>query len=352
MAKVSEKDVNKFLDYIGIGKGSKRKETNLYKLLGIIPEVDDEGNRVPTPYEILQTPPQFRKGKEVPIVFAIKNRAKKIGKYTGSNRIFYYPHQKNRNNEPSINATLDELKKKYRHAIFIGNAEEALSYLELIEGLTGSAAEEIMGSYYNYALFYKRMKKQLLMDMFAHFFLTYFFRYRNNIREGLLKKSGHFRPYFEKNSLTLSGNELNEISGADIFANSAPVDFSGIKSIKFENLETDFDIGVLASQTNVQDEISKPEIPNIMSQASSSNLKTETANDSDKSKPENSETNDEKNEAKLEEEESKFDERKSYIKVPKSVKGLYDIPEFEKKATEKNIDLEERSEETKSFNWG
>ncbi len=81
MAKVSEKDVNKFLDYIGIGKGSKRKETNLYKLLGIIPEVDDEGNRVPTPYEILQTPPQFRKGKEVPIVFAIKNRAKKIGKY-------------------------------------------------------------------------------------------------------------------------------------------------------------------------------------------------------------------------------------------------------------------------------
>lgn len=357
MAKISEKDVNKFLDYIGISKSSKNKEQNLYKILGIIPEVDDEGNRLPTPYEILQTPPQFRDGKEVPIIFAIKNRAKKIGKYLGSEKLFYYINKKVKD-EASLDGTLEELKKKYKHAIFIGNAEQALSYLEFLESLTGSQIEEIMGSYYNYAMFYKRMKKQLMMDMFAHFFLTYFFRYRNNIREGLLKKSGHFKPYFEKNSLTLSGNELNQISQANVFANSSQVDFSGIKSIKFENMDMDFDdTPSFSVPTQTVTEMPKPEIPNIIAKPDSAksesiNIETASKNEPVSEKPEAS------NVAPVQEEQNEsdkdFEERKSFVKIPKSVKSkFYDIPEFSKNKIDAELETEQNQpEDTKSFNWG
>ena len=340
MAKFSEKQIGKFLDYIGANTESKKKERNLYKILGIIPEVDDEGNRVQTPYEILKTPPQFRDGKEVPIVFAIKNRAKKVGHYSGSQNLFFYAHRKHEKEVSELEETLIDLKKKYKHALFVGNADEALSFLELIDSLTNGGAEEIMGSYYNYTMFYKRMKKQLLMDMFAHFFLTYFFRYRNTIKEGLLKKSGHFRPYFERESLTLSGSDLNEISKADVFENSPAVDFGSIKSITFENLVPDMDNYREAVQTPI--ESSKPDISNIISERAETVLKESSTDKTESS--ENLEKTEIKEHDLLEtEKDLPPEERKSFIKIPKALKTNL----HENSAPE---EIQEKVEETKSFN--
>ena len=64
---------------------------DLYRILGAKPEIDENGKRKLTPYEILGVPPQFDENKkERPIVFAIKNKVKKIGNYTGKETTFFY----------------------------------------------------------------------------------------------------------------------------------------------------------------------------------------------------------------------------------------------------------------------
>ena len=82
--------------YKAMGLSGKKTTQNgevldLYRVIGIKPEFDEDGQRRLTPYEILGVPPQFRDGvNETPIVFAIKNRVQKIGKYTGEELNFIY----------------------------------------------------------------------------------------------------------------------------------------------------------------------------------------------------------------------------------------------------------------------
>ena len=195
----SEDEIDQFLMAIGAKTyGGKKSSKNLYRILGATPETDDDGNRVPTPYEVLSVPPQFRDGVEVPIVFAIKNRVSKIGHFTGPERLFYYAKKNKVKSPPSIEATLNELKRKYKRAVFMGNLDEAAAYLDMVNSISGGRAEEVMGFFYNYAVFYRRMKRQLLMDMFSHFFLTYIFKYSTYIKEGIMDTKTHFKPYIEK----------------------------------------------------------------------------------------------------------------------------------------------------------
>ncbi len=211
MAKVTDLDVERFFKILGVKEAEgKGKSANLYQILGCLPETDENGNRLKTPYELLGVPPQFRDGKEVPIVFAIKNRAKKIGKYSGEITEFFYSKINKLRKAQEEEDTIEALKKQYKHAEFMGNIDEAMSIVEVINSLSGGRAEEIMGSYYNYAKFYKKMKKQLLMDMFSHFFLTYIQRYKTQLREGLIKTDVTYRPYFEK-TFTVEQNDFNNI---------------------------------------------------------------------------------------------------------------------------------------------
>lgn len=236
MAKVTEADVSKFFKIIGVNdSGSRGRSANLYRVLGVLPETDEDGNRIKTPYEHLGVPPQFRNGKEVPIVFAIKNRVAKVGRFTGSDLLFYYSKRNKIRQTQSQTNTIEELKKKYRHAQFIGNIDEAMKIVDIINSVSGGKADEIMGSFYNYAMFYKRMKKQLLVDMFNHFFLTYLTRFKSQVKEGLINDTKQFRPYFERQSFTVSGNDLNEISKEQNFATQKEYDFGDIKSIKIDN---------------------------------------------------------------------------------------------------------------------
>ena len=148
---------------------NEKEIVNLYKLLKIEPQKNEDGTRVLTPYEILGVLPVFKNGKERPIVFAIKHRALKIGKYEGQITKFIYAKSKVKE-EKNI---LQTLKEKYRAAIFAGNLDEADSCLKMIDELTGGRSSEFKDSFYDYSVYYKRMKKQLLLDLFSHFFLMY-----------------------------------------------------------------------------------------------------------------------------------------------------------------------------------
>lgn len=167
---------------------------NLFKILGVEPEMKEDGTRLLTPYEILGVLPKFSHGEEKPIVFAIKNRAVKIGKYEGQITSFIYKKQKVKEEK----TTIQTLKERYRSAIFSGNENEAESCLKMLESLSGDEARAFKDAFYNYTKFYKRMKRQLLIDLFSHFFLMYVQNRSTLIKNGIIRKNKIFKPYREK----------------------------------------------------------------------------------------------------------------------------------------------------------
>ena len=188
--------VLEFYKLSGLKKDSVVKNgeiLDIYRILGIKPEIDENGNRKLSPYELLKVPPQIVNGKERPIVFAIKNKVKKIGKYTGEITEFVYASHKVKD-EHSI---LETLKKKYKDALLMGNEAEAEKYLNLINDVTGGGADEFLDSFYDYTKFYRRMKKQLILDLFAHFFLLFMSARSLTIQKGLLKTDKVYHAYKE-----------------------------------------------------------------------------------------------------------------------------------------------------------
>ena len=171
-------------------KGSK--VLDIFRVLKFKPEVDDFGNRKSTPYELLRVPPQIVNGEEIPIVFAIKNKVSKIGFYTGEVTEFVLKPKRVKEED----SLLESLKISYKHALMFGSEEEAAKYLELIDEYTGGGAEEFLKSFYDYSKFYRRMKKQLIIDIFAHFFLLYMSAASLTIKEGIIK-SGKYKPFRE-----------------------------------------------------------------------------------------------------------------------------------------------------------
>lgn len=313
MKNFSDDEIKEFLRIIGVTDlTQKNKKLNIFTILQISPEIDSDGKRILTPYEILGVPPKFRDGFEVPIIFAIKNKVKKIGKYSGSEKIFYYSKsnsikKKNIINSESIDDSINELKKKYRHAVFMGNMDEALSIYGIIDSLTGGRALEILCSSFDYTLFYRRMKKQLLIDIFAHFFLNYLRKYRNRVKSGLVKVSKKYKPYFEKESFSLSGDELNDFY-QDNNTMSEGINLSLLevnKTISRIRYESNFDVPFDTQAKDIEplnDDAEKVEIK-IQSEEPQKSVQSEAKN--------------------LDKNESEEDDlNKSFLKIPKILRKL------------------------------
>jgi len=167
---------------------------NIYDILGIRPKVDDNGVREITPYEILQVPPQMEMGREIPIVFAIKNTVKKIGKYDGNEYVYTYQSKKVKT-EASL---LQTLKTNYKKAVFEGDEEQAYRILQMYDKVSGGKAREFLESFYDYTKFYRRMRKQLLIDLFAHFFLMQMEGEKPKVKSaklGVMRKNRNLRPF-------------------------------------------------------------------------------------------------------------------------------------------------------------
>ena len=196
-------EILKFYKTIGLNKSDFFKADNilgLYQILGIKPEFDENGNRRLTPYEILGVPPIIVNGKEVPIVFAIKNKSKKvkrIGKVEGPVVDFVYKNKKVQEKD----SLLEQLKKQYIQALLAGDEDLAAQFLQMIDDLTGGRSVEVLHSFYDYTKFYRRMKKQLMIDLFNHFFLMFLLQNSVNIKEGVIKKGKVYKAFRDEHDL-------------------------------------------------------------------------------------------------------------------------------------------------------
>ena len=164
-------DIINFYEKCGITEEtylSKDGALDLFTLLKIEPQFDEDGNRVLTPYEELEMIPKFEGGEEVPLVFAIKNRVKKVA-HGVSGEFVYGGAKKSDSME-----ILHKFKQDYFNAIAAGDYSEAQRTFDFVNKLTGGKAEEIIGINYKNEIFYAKMKRQLLLDLFANFFLLLF----------------------------------------------------------------------------------------------------------------------------------------------------------------------------------
>lgn len=198
MDNISREEVIDFYNQIGLPEQSyvrNGKIRNIYDILGIRPRLKPNGEREKTPYEILKVPPQMVMSKEVPIIFAIKNQVKKIGKYEGDDVVFTYQSRKVKKDL----TLLQTLRNNYRKAIYDG--DEALAYriLQMYDKLTDGKGKEFADSFYDYSKFYRRMKKQLLIDLFAHFFLMQEekaqMEHFRSVKYGVMGRGRRIKPY-------------------------------------------------------------------------------------------------------------------------------------------------------------
>ena len=127
---------------------SKDGALDLFTLLKIEPEFDEDGNRVLTPYEQLEMIPKFEGGEEVPLVFAIKNRVKKVSH--GVTGEFVYGGAK----KSDSMEILHKFKQDYFNAIAAGDYSEAQRTFDFVNKLTGGKAEEVIGINYKNEMFY------------------------------------------------------------------------------------------------------------------------------------------------------------------------------------------------------
>ena len=241
MGKFTSEKIAEFYKRVGLSNAEffdGKKTVNLFKILKINPQTDEDGNRLKTPYEMIGVFPKFVNGVEVPIVFAIKNRVLGIGKYEGEIKDFVYKNQKVKE-EKSI---IQTLKERYRAAIYAGDEETAESCLEMISNLSSEEASEFKDTFYNYTKYYKRMKKQLLIDLFAHFFLEYIQERSSIVKNGVIKKDKLYKAYKDKkqnyNQDVTFDSELDIIS---VSGQPNPINFGmqNIKKVVVENKETD-----------------------------------------------------------------------------------------------------------------
>ena len=239
MVKFTSEKIAEFYKRVGLSKAEffvGKKPVNLFKILKADPETDENGDRVKTPYEMLGVFPKFVDGVEVPIVFAIKNRVLGIGKYEGEIKDFVYISQKVKEEKTIIQT----LKEKYRAAIFAGDEETADSCLDMISNLSAEEAREFKDSFYDYTKYYKRMKRQLLIDLFAHFFLQLVQERASVVKKGIVKKDKLYKAY--KTKMQNYNQDVTFDSELDIISVSGQVDpvnfaMQNIKKVVVENKE-------------------------------------------------------------------------------------------------------------------
>lgn len=170
---------------------------DLFTLLGIRPEYDKNGERLPTVYEQLSIAPKFVNGKEVPIVFAIKHKASKINKnQTLKDVKFSYSEKKDKKKDDKT--ILNKLKQDYLEAVLNGNMIEASRLYDMIDMLTGGKADYFIGVQFNSVKFYKKMQKQLLIDMFANFVILMILNNKQNGKQGIFRYDKLYKAFVEK----------------------------------------------------------------------------------------------------------------------------------------------------------
>ena len=235
---------------------------DIFSLLGIIPEFSETGERIPTVYELLEIPPQFVDEKEVPIVFAIKNRAFKVHKFEDKRpQNFTYLGQKESANASEI-IILNKFKQDYFSAIANGNMIEATRLYDLIDKLTGGKADEFIGINYNCVKFYKKMQKQLLMDMFANFVILRVLSKQIAIKEGLTKLDKLYKEFekeLERQSFIFLGKKkirLPKISKIEISTSSEEISQKVVVSNKSNHKKLQIN-NETAEANNVNTEIKK-----------------------------------------------------------------------------------------------
>ena len=191
-------DIINFYEACGITEDmylSTNGVLDLFTLLGISPEYDNLGNRLPTVYEQLSIAPVFREGKEVPIVFAIKHKVSKICKNPKIDKeAFSYLADKEPSDEKVI---LNTLKKDYFSALLNGNLVEATRLYDMIDTLTGGEADDFIGIQFNCVKFYKKMQQQLLIDMFANFVILMILFNKASHKDGIVKLDKLYKSFVQ-----------------------------------------------------------------------------------------------------------------------------------------------------------
>ncbi len=195
-------DIINFYKMCGISEDmylSRNGVLDLFSLIGISPEFDEQGNRLPTVYEQLEIAPVFRDGKEVPIVFAIKHKISKVHKPKPEEKIstdkYTYGGVKEQVSDKVI---LNKLKQDYFSAIVNGNLNEATRIYDIIDKITGGKADYFIAVQYNSVKFYKKMQKQLLIDMFANFVILMILNKKYSVKEGIVKFNKLYKAFVQK----------------------------------------------------------------------------------------------------------------------------------------------------------
>lgn len=193
-------DIINFYKMCGISEDmylSREGVLDLFTLLGIKPEYDESGERKPTVYEEIGIAPIFREKKEVPIVFAIKHKVSKI--HTSPLPLhseFTYVGAKELTSEKAI---LLKFKQDYFSAFYSGNLAEATRLYDMIDLLTGGKADEFISIQFNAVKFYKKIKQQLLIDMFANFVILMVLSKSSNIKDGVVKFDKLYKSFMKDN---------------------------------------------------------------------------------------------------------------------------------------------------------
>lgn len=255
-------DIINFYEACGITEDmylSTNGVLDLFTLLGISPEYDNFGNRLPTVYEQLSIAPVFREGKEVPIVFAIKHKISKICKNPKvDNTSFTYVEDKEPSDEKVI---LNTLKKDYFSALLNGNLTEASRLYDMIDTLTGGEADDFIGIQFNCVKFYKKMQQQLLIDMFANFVILMILFNKSSHKEGIVKFDKLYKSFMQKEMQ--SGNfEISKGSNMPKLSNIT-VSFTEDDEVKKVTVKTSANIAgkkeTLVVQESVESEEKKPQ---------------------------------------------------------------------------------------------
>ena len=252
-------DIINFYKMCGISEDmylSRKGVLDLFSLIGISPEFDEQGNRLPTVYEQLEIPPVFRDGKEAPIVFAIKHKVSKVYKPKLEEKIatekFTYSGAGEKVSDKMI---LNKLKQDYFSAVVNGNLNEATRIYDIIDKITGGKADYFIAVQYNCVKFYKKMQKQLLMDMFANFVILMILNKKYSIREGLVKFNKLYKAFVQKQ--LESGNfglvKNNSIKIPEI--NKITISISEDEKIKASNVKADVARVSKMAQTSVEEPI-------------------------------------------------------------------------------------------------
>lgn len=191
---------------------SKDGALDLFTLLKFKPEFDEDGNRLLTPYELLEIIPKVENGEEVPIVFAIKNRVKRVSHNPMRLGTFTYVGGR----ESDSLEVLNKFKQDYFSAVAEGNISEASRVFDLINKLTSGHAEEFIGINYNCEMFYIKMKRQLLIDLFANFLILRIMNRKSQVKEGLIRADKLYKEFVEQ-------QKKNDEESLDMLSAGTPI---------------------------------------------------------------------------------------------------------------------------------